>query len=182
MVSIPIPNHTIQFWIQFKTSGSYLQGLERWDPHHLSNHMTTFTPCLLIHWLTMLSVPRLFLKALRKGNFFIAVKGQKDRLLFSISKHSFEILLSPDPIFFFFFFCAKSDSLFIGTQLRYAMIEISFHFRNLLNIILISLMDIYLNYNLFSNSTSLLRNSSISIQGIKKWLRIKRSKRVKSCL
>ena len=102
MVSIPIPNHTIQFWIQFKTSGSYLQGLERWDPHHLSNHMTTFTPCLLIHWLTMLSVPRLFLKALRKGNFFIAVKGQKDRLLFSISKHSFEILLSPDPIFFFF--------------------------------------------------------------------------------
>lgn len=32
MVSMPILNHIIQFWIQFKTPHSYLQGLEKVRP------------------------------------------------------------------------------------------------------------------------------------------------------
>lgn len=58
VVSVPIPNNKIQFWIQFKTPHSYLQGLERLGPHHLHHHVTTFTVYGLIHWLAMLSISK----------------------------------------------------------------------------------------------------------------------------
>lgn len=141
--------------------------------------MTTFTPCLLIHWLTMLSVPRLFLKELRKGNFFIAVKGQKYRLYSPFPN----IPLKFSEVQTQFFFFSKSIFTVHGHSFKICN-DSRFHFT--LEVFstssLFSLIDIYLNYNLLSNSTSLLKNSPINIQGIKTWLRTKRSKRVKSCL
>lgn len=62
VVSVPIPNNKIQFWIQFKTPHSYLQGRERLGPQPPS------LPCDYIHplWFDPLTRNVVYLKVILK--------------------------------------------------------------------------------------------------------------------
>lgn len=71
VVSMTIPNHLIQFWIQFKTPHSSLQGPEKAGPSPPERRLGCVRPPGRTPWLTVLSVSRLFLKKLSKGDFVI---------------------------------------------------------------------------------------------------------------